>query len=81
MLFIGPHSGLWHIRLQESITLLQTLEAKILFEAYIWKHGVKVSHYHADNGCFSDNLFLEQFMKTSQSFLYYGFTIHFEEAL
>jgi hypothetical protein len=35
----------------------KTLTAKLAFEQYAAEHGVKILHYHCDNGRFHDNAF------------------------
>ena len=49
---------LTYVHLEESLSSEHTLQAKQAFEAYCSKHHVTVSHYHADNGRFADNMFL-----------------------
>jgi hypothetical protein len=36
----------------------ETIEAKEAFERWSASHGVKIKHYHADNGRFAENAFM-----------------------
>ena len=51
---------------------------KKLFEAYAQTYKVKIKHYHADNGRFSDNNFLHAVAKESQTINYCGVNAHFQ---
>lgn len=55
--FVDHASRLSYVHLQRGETSKETIEAKDRFEAYARLHGVQIQHYHADNGCFADNLF------------------------
>jgi hypothetical protein len=55
--FVDHYSGLGYVHLQQSTSALETIEAKSAFERFAMEQGASVSHYHADNGCFADNLF------------------------
>ena len=55
--FIDHYSGLGYVHLQKSTSGQETVEGKQAFERYAAAHGVKIRHYHADNGRFADNKF------------------------
>jgi len=40
-----------------SLTSKETIEAKRSFERFAEQHGVRIEHYHCDNGRFADNDF------------------------
>ena len=65
--FVDHFSDLSYVHLQRSITSEETVQAKMAFEAYSRSMGVKVMHYHADNGRFADNLFLDRVSKLGQT--------------
>ena len=54
----------------------ETVEGKLAFEAYARSMGVKIYSYHADNGRFSDNLFLESIAKSRQTITFCGVGAH-----
>ena len=37
--------------------LAETLAAKLAFETFATEHGVRIQHYHCNNGRFYDNAF------------------------
>eukprot|EP00957_Ditylum_brightwellii_P184024 14018019-Ditylum_brightwellii.AAC.1 len=56
---VDHYSLLSYIYLQWQLTSEETLKTKHAFEFYSRKHRVRVAHYHADNGCFADNAFMQ----------------------
>ena len=57
--FVDHYSKLSYIHLQTSLSSLETEETKRAFEAFSKERGVRIQHYHADNGRFVDNLFIK----------------------
>ena len=51
--FVDHHSRLGYVHLQKTQTAEETLQGKALFERKCASFGVKVEHYHADNGVFA----------------------------
>ena len=49
-IFVDHYSGLSYVHLQRQLTSAETVEGKRAFEAYARDRGVRVKHYHADNG-------------------------------
>ena len=56
--FIDYYSQLGFVYLQKTTGGVETLEAKISWKAYCDNHDIKVLHYHADNGKFYENMFM-----------------------
>ena len=56
--FVDQFSGYTFVYLQRCITSKETVMAKHAFESEAEQCGVKVLHYHADNGQFADNAFI-----------------------
>ena len=56
-IFVDHYSGFTYVHLQTSTNMDETLKAKVAFEAYARSLGVKIRHYHADNGRFTDKGF------------------------
>ncbi len=52
-IFVDQFSGLDYVHLQESASADDTVEAKEAFERSADKRGVRVEHYHCDNGIFA----------------------------
>jgi hypothetical protein len=57
------------------------LSAKRSFEAYSSSHGVKVQQYHANNGRFTEHLFLNQCEKLGQKVSLCGVSAHFQNGI
>jgi hypothetical protein len=55
--FVNHYSRLRFLHLQLDNSSVKTLAAKLAFEQYMNKHGVKILHYHCNNGQFQDNTF------------------------
>eukprot|EP00957_Ditylum_brightwellii_P145352 11069478-Ditylum_brightwellii.AAC.1 len=49
-IFVDHSSRLAYVHLQCDLSSQQTLEAKRAFEIWSASVGVKIKHYHADNG-------------------------------
>ena len=56
-IFVNHYSRLRFVHLQIDNSSTETLAAKRAFETFAAKHGVKILHYHCDNGRFHDNAF------------------------
>lgn len=51
--FVDHYSSLSYIHLQRNTTATETLQAKEAFKRFANLRGVKILHYHADNGIFA----------------------------
>ena len=68
--FVDHASRLGYVHLQCDMTSKSTVEAKHAFETYAERSGVKVKHYHCDNGRFADNAFKNDVRDKMQSISY-----------
>ena len=80
-IFVDHYSSLSYVYLQETQTSQDTLTAKQAFEAYARDHGVKIQHYHADNGRFVDNMWQESINKASQTMTLCGVNAHHQNGV
>ena len=71
-IFTNHFSELSYVYLQHSLTVEDTIKAKVAFEAYARNHGVEIKHYHADNGRFPDRKFLEAIETEIQTISFCG---------
>jgi len=55
--FVDHYSCLQYVHLQVDDSSIKTVAAKRAFETFAAQHGVRIQHYHCDNGRFSDNAF------------------------
>ena len=79
--FVDHASRLGYIHLQCDLTSKSTVEAKLAFEAYAERSGVKIKHYHCDNGRFADNAFKDSVKQMNQSISYCGVNAHFQNGI
>ena len=66
-----------YTHLQRSTSLQDTLAAFRAYENFCDRHGVKVRHYHADNGRFVDQGFLDSLAK-DQTISFCGAYAHWQ---
>ena len=66
------HSGLSYVHLQRSTNAEETLTAKVAFEAWANTFGVKVLHYHTDNGRFAERTFMSHCDSKGQTISFAG---------
>ena len=55
--------------------------AKQAFERSTEQCGMKITHYHADNGQFADNAFVQDCQVNRQSLLYFGMNTRFQNGI
>ena len=67
--------------LQRHITSKETVKARHAFENAAEQRGVKILHYHADNGRFADNAFIVDCNAQLQSLSYCGVNAHFQNGI
>jgi hypothetical protein len=79
--FVDHFSGLSYVHVQKSTTADETLQGKRQFEAYCATYGVRVQHYHADNGRFAENLFVNDITVCGQTISYCGVNAHFQNGV
>jgi hypothetical protein len=79
--FVDHFSRLSFVYLQYSTSGEETLKAKLAFEAFAESHGVRVKHYHADNGRFADNLFRNDCSKKQQTQSFCGVNAHWQNGI
>ena len=59
----------------------ETLKAKQAFEVYATSHGVVIKHYHANNGCFIEPLFMDHCKASAQTMSHSGVNAHFQNSI
>lgn len=79
--FVDQYSGLSNVHLQVSTTAAETLEAKVEFERYAASFGVKIRHYHADNGRFADNEWRKHVSESGQRLTFCGVGAHHQNGI
>ena len=71
-LFVDLSSFHIWLKHQVSLSASDTIQAKILFEQFALNTGVSIQRYHADNGVFKSQAFLEELTKKCQTLTFSG---------
>jgi hypothetical protein len=79
--FIDNFSRYKYIYLQSSLSSKESLEAKVAFEAHSRALGVMILNYHADNGRFVDNAWIQDIHKKQQTISYCGVNAHWQNGI
>jgi hypothetical protein len=80
-IFVDNFSRMSYVHLQEILTSADTVEAKEAFEAFSRNMGVRIQHYHADNGRFADNGFTNAVRQKQQTIYFCGVNAHFQNGI
>ena len=81
LIFVDQFSDLTFVFLQKRLTSKETVLAKKTFERYASIKGVRIQHYHEDNGCFADKVFVNHCQEENQTLTYYGVNAHFQNGV
>jgi hypothetical protein len=79
--FVNHYSRLRFVHLQVNDSSAKTVAAKRAFETFAAKHGVKIQHYHCDNGQFSNNAFKQACHEQRQQLTFCGVNAHFQNGI
>ena len=79
--FVDQFSRYTYVYLQKRITSQETVMAKHVFERAAAQRGVTIKHYHADNGRFADNAFIQDCQVNNQILSYCGVNAHFQNGI
>ncbi len=60
---------------------IETVAAKCAFEAFAAQRGIRIQHYHCDNGRFSDNAFKQACHDARQQLTFCGVNAHFQNGI
>lgn len=74
--YVDQYSSLGYLYLQKTSTAEETLLGKMAFEYYCAQHGVKVQHYHADNGIFRAHKWVLDCRAKGQGLTFAGVNAH-----
>ena len=79
--FVDHYSRFAYVHLQTKLDGEQTVEAKQAFERLAASHGVRVRHYHADNGIFADSMFRQAVQTAHQTMTFCGVNAHHQNGV
>ena len=74
--FVDAFSSRGYVYLQKTQSADETMEAKKAFERECSKDGVRVQHYHADNGIFRSKAWTDDCQVKGQSYSFAGVDAH-----
>jgi hypothetical protein len=80
-IFVDHYSRLKYIHLMTKLTSDETMDAKRAFEHFDKQHGVRILHYHCDNGQFADNAFKNSCRAKGQQLTFCGVNAHFQNGI
>jgi hypothetical protein len=75
---VDQFSGLSFVHLQKTSSGEETLDAKMVFKGFACSLNVQIHHYHADNGRFCENLWMNNVRKEGQTISFCGVNVHFQ---
>ena len=79
--FVDHVSDYVYVHLMRDITLDETLLAKSAWEKVMAQAGHMVKHYHADNGRFADNGFIDSINDSDQKITFCGVGAHHQNGI
>jgi hypothetical protein len=80
-IFVDHYSCLRFIHLQIDDSAVKTIASKRAFQAFAAEHGVRIQHYHCNNGQFYDNAFQQACHKRCQHLTFCGVNAHFQNGI
>ena len=79
--FVDHFSDFSYVHLLRTQTAEEVLQAKEAFEAFAETHGVKIKHYHADNGIFASKGWREHCRVGGQGLTFAGVNAHHQNGV
>jgi hypothetical protein len=80
-IFVDHYSRLRFVHNQIDDSSVETVAAKHAFEKFATEHGIRIHHYHCDNGRFYDNAFKESCENSRQRLTFCGVNAHFQNGI
>ncbi len=81
-IFVDHYSRLKFVYLMMSnLTSAKTINTKHAFERFAAEHGVRIQHYHCNNGRFADSMFHESCKAKGQQLTFCGVNAHFQNSI
>jgi hypothetical protein len=79
--FVDHYSRLKYIHLMTKLTSEETMKAKRAFEHFSKQHGIRILHYHCNNGQFADKAFKNSCSAKGQQLTFCGVNTHFQNGI
>jgi hypothetical protein len=80
-IIVDHFSCLCFVHLQLDASSEETMAAKLAFEQYATEHGVKILHYHCNNGQYHNNAFSQACYIAQQKHTFCGVNAHFQNGI
>ena len=80
-IFVDHFSGHSYVYLQKTTNSEETVEAKVAYERFLSRLGIKVQSYQADNGRFADAPFMQAIRQAGQTITFCGVNAHFQNGV
>ena len=74
-------SDFTYVHMHQHLTMDETVDAKHVFECLAEKHGVRILHYHCDNGRFADKAFVDDVRVAHQTITFCGIGAHHQNGI
>ena len=79
--YVDHKSRYSYVHLQKTQSAQETIEGKRLFENMAARHGIRILHYHADNGIFVSKAWKDDCDSQRQGMSYSGVNAHFQSGI
>ena len=80
-IFVDNATSFGYVHLQYTSSGAETLEAKQEFECQAASYGIRIKHYHADNGRFSGNVWMKAVSDANQTITFCGVGAHHQNGV
>ena len=80
-IYVDQASKLGYTYLQKTASAEETLEGKRSFELFALRHGIRVQSYHADNGIFYANKWVDDCRRNNQNFSFSAVGAHHQKRI
>ena len=79
--FVDHASDFTYVHMHHHLTMDETIDAKYIFECLAEQHGVRIKHYHCDNGRFTDKAFVDNVQAAHQTITFCGVRAHHQNGV
>ena len=80
-IFVDHATGFVYLVHQVSFTAVETINAQVLFEQEMGRAGIRVKHYHSDNGIFKSEDFKASIEENGQELTLSGAYAHHQNGV
>ena len=79
--FVDHASDFTYVHMHQHLTTDKTIDAKYAFERLAEQHGVRILHYHCDNGRFADKAFVDDVRAVHQTITFCSVGAHHQNGI